>query len=41
MGLNSFDNSKNYFDDNTITFQNKSKAEKKLFNFPHATKPLD
>ncbi len=42
FGLKSSDDSKNsYHEENTVTFQNKSKAEKKLFNFPHATKTLD
>lgn len=42
LGLVSSDDSKNSFiDEATVTFQNKSKAQKKLFNFPHATKTLD
>lgn len=39
LGLGSFDDSKNsYNEEATMTFYNKSKAEKKLFNFPTVKK---
>ena len=42
FGLGSYEDSRNFYNEElTVTFQNKSKAEKKLFNFPNATKTLD
>lgn len=40
LGLAS-EEEKEPFEEVTMTFRNKSKAEKKLFNFPHATKTID
>ena len=41
MKNNNEDSKMSYHDDVTVTFQNKTKAEKKLFNFPHATRTID
>lgn len=38
---NSDDSKMSYHDEVTVTFQNKARAEKKLFNFPHATRTID
>ena len=41
MKNNNEDSKISYHDQVTVTFQNKAKAEKKLFNFPHATRTID
>ena len=41
MNYNNDDSKMSYHDEVTVTFQNKAKAEKKLFNFPHATRTID
>lgn len=38
---NTDDSKMSYHDEFTVTFQNKARAEKKLFNFPHATRTID
>lgn len=41
MRNNNDDSKFSYHDEVTVTFQNKAKAEKKLFNFPQATRTID
>ena len=41
MKNNNEDSKMSYHDEVTVTFQNKAKAEKKLFNFPQATRTID
>lgn len=38
---NAEDSKASFHDEVTVTFQNKARAEKRLFNFPHATRTID